>query len=117
MQYNLRGLGADKTLTLLNGRRISENTSNIPSAALARTEILKDGAAVIYGADATGGVVNFITRDDFTGPRSQGRSTSTSTGLMATTASAFSAASAKATSTSSGRAEWEHRSRLEVRRA
>ena len=46
---------------------MSENTSNIPSAALARTEILKDGAAVIYGADATGGVVNFITRDDSVG--------------------------------------------------
>jgi outer membrane receptor protein involved in Fe transport len=67
VNYNLRGLGADKTLTLLNGRRGSENTSNIPGAALARTEVLKDGAAVIYGADATGGVVNFITRDDFVG--------------------------------------------------
>src|SRR5262245_45524903 len=65
--FNLRGIGADKTLTLLNGRRTSENASYIPSAALARTEILKDGAAVIYGADATGGVVNFITRDQFTG--------------------------------------------------
>jgi iron complex outermembrane receptor protein len=67
VNYNLRGLGADKTLVLLNGRRMSQNTSNIPSAALARTEVLKDGAAVIYGADATGGVVNFITRDDFVG--------------------------------------------------
>jgi iron complex outermembrane recepter protein len=67
VQFNIRGLGADKTLTLLNGRRIGENASLMPSAALARTEILKDGAAVIYGADATGGVVNFITRDDFTG--------------------------------------------------
>ena len=46
---------------------MSQNTANIPSAAIARTEILKDGAAVIYGADATGGVVNFITRDNFTG--------------------------------------------------
>ncbi|HEU4624554.1 MAG TPA: TonB-dependent receptor plug domain-containing protein [Steroidobacteraceae bacterium] len=67
VQYNLRGLGADKTLILLNGRRTDINTSNIPSIALARTEILKDGAAVIYGADATGGVVNFITRDRFVG--------------------------------------------------
>ncbi|HWC29034.1 MAG TPA: TonB-dependent receptor, partial [Dehalococcoidia bacterium] len=67
VNYNLRGLGFDKTLTLLNGRRTSANTSNIPAAAMARTEVLKDGAAVIYGADATGGVVNFITRDDFTG--------------------------------------------------
>lgn len=67
VNYNLRGLGSDKTLVLLNGRRMSQNTANIPSAALARTEVLKDGAAVIYGADATGGVVNFITRDDFVG--------------------------------------------------
>ena len=67
VNYNLRGIGADKTLILLNGRRTSLNTSNIPSIALSRTEILKDGAAVIYGADATGGVVNFITKRDFTG--------------------------------------------------
>jgi len=67
VNYNLRGIGADKTLTLLNGRRVSQNTSNIPSIALSRTEILKDGAAVIYGADATGGVVNFITRENFVG--------------------------------------------------
>lgn len=65
--FNLRGIGADKTLTLLNGKRTSENAAAIPSAAIARTEILKDGAAVTYGADATGGVVNFITRTDFTG--------------------------------------------------
>jgi iron complex outermembrane receptor protein len=67
VNYNLRGIGADKTLTLLNGRRMSSNTSNIPFAAISRVEILKDGAAVIYGADATGGVVNFITRENFTG--------------------------------------------------
>ncbi len=64
---NLRGLGGGRTLTILNGRRFSENTNMIPSVALERTEILKDGGAVIYGADATGGVVNFITRDDFDG--------------------------------------------------
>jgi outer membrane receptor protein involved in Fe transport len=67
VNYNLRGIGADKTLTLLNGRRMSSNTSNIPFAAIERVEILKDGAAVIYGADATGGVVNFITRSKFNG--------------------------------------------------
>ncbi len=67
VQYNLRGIGSDKTLSLFNGRRVSQNTSVIPSIALARTEILKDGAAVTYGADATGGVVNFITRDSFEG--------------------------------------------------
>ncbi|MEZ5937034.1 MAG: TonB-dependent receptor [Hyphomonadaceae bacterium] len=71
--FNLRGIGADKTLTLLNGKRTSENASMIPSIALARTEILKDGAAVTYGADATGGVVNFITRDDFVGLEVQGQ--------------------------------------------
>lgn len=73
VSYNLRGIGADKTLTLLNGRRGSENASNIPSIALARTEILKDGAAVTYGADATGGVVNFITRDRFVGFEARGQ--------------------------------------------
>ena len=71
VNYNLRGLGADKTLVLLNGRRMNQNTANVPSMALARTEILKDGAAVIYGADATGGVVNFITLDHFTGLQAQ----------------------------------------------
>jgi iron complex outermembrane recepter protein len=71
--FNLRGIGADKTLTLLNGRRMSENASNIPSAAIARTEILKDGAAVTYGADATGGVVNFITRESFNGLEVRGQ--------------------------------------------
>lgn len=64
---NLRGLGGGRTLTIFNGRRFSENTNMIPSIALSRTEILKDGGAVIYGADATGGVVNFITRDSFDG--------------------------------------------------
>ena len=64
---NLRGLGGGRTLSIFNGRRFSENINMIPSIALARTEILKDGGAVIYGADATGGVVNFITRDSFDG--------------------------------------------------
>ncbi len=73
VQYNLRGIGADKTLVLLNGRRMNENTSNIPFIALSRTEILKDGAAVTYGADATGGVVNFITRDHFVGLEADAR--------------------------------------------
>ncbi|HJV42750.1 TonB-dependent receptor domain-containing protein [Caulobacter sp.] len=71
VNYNLRGLGADKTLVLLNGRRMNQNTANVPSIALSRTEILKDGAAVIYGADATGGVVNFITLDKFVGLQTQ----------------------------------------------
>ena len=71
VNFNLRGIGADKTLVLLNGRRMNINTANVPFIALARTEILKDGAAVIYGADATGGVVNFITRNRFNGLEAQ----------------------------------------------
>lgn len=77
---NLRGLGAGRTLVLVNGRRqtfspygIGEqaqlfvNTNNIPSAAVGRVEVLKDGAAALYGSDAIAGVVNFITRDDLDG--------------------------------------------------
>ncbi|WP_084420435.1 TonB-dependent receptor domain-containing protein [Henriciella litoralis] len=77
---NLRGLGPARTLVLINGRRqvfsppaIGEqaqlfvDTNMIPSAAISRIEVLKDGAAAIYGSDAIAGVVNFITRDDFEG--------------------------------------------------
>jgi iron complex outermembrane receptor protein len=70
---NLRGLGSDRTLVLLNGRRMASNpvanggggvvdTNLIPVAAIGRVEILKDGAAATYGSDAIAGVVNFITR-------------------------------------------------------
>lgn len=69
---NLRGLGGQNTLTLLNGRRLPYyslplgglvfvNVNNLPLAAVERVEILRDGASAIYGADATAGVVNFIT--------------------------------------------------------
>ncbi len=77
---NLRGLGPGRTLVLLNGRRqtfspygIGEqaqlfvDTNMIPAAAIGRVEVLKDGAAALYGSDAIAGVVNFITRDDFEG--------------------------------------------------
>ncbi|MCR9080743.1 MAG: TonB-dependent receptor [Hyphomonadaceae bacterium] len=77
---NLRGLGPARTLVLLNGRReapapyaIGEqaqlfvDTNMIPSAAIGRVEVLKDGAAALYGSDAIAGVVNFITRDDLDG--------------------------------------------------
>ncbi len=68
-----RGLGGDQTVVLLNGRRLANygfdgafvNLNTIPLGALDRVEILKDGAAAIYGADAIGGVINFITRKDF----------------------------------------------------
>jgi len=75
---NLRGLGPTRTLVLLNGRRLPINpfalagagavdTNIIPSAAIGRVEVLKDGAAATYGSDAIAGVVNFITRTDFEG--------------------------------------------------
>ena len=75
---NLRGLGPTRTLVLLNGRRMVTNplavggagvvdTNMIPSAAIGRIEILKEGAAATYGSDAIAGVVNFITRENFDG--------------------------------------------------
>ncbi len=76
---NLRGLGLDKTLVLFNGKRqVIHSTSAgsgasfvdinmIPGIALERLEVLKDGAAAIYGSDTVAGVVNMITRTDFTG--------------------------------------------------
>ncbi|OYO26602.1 TonB-dependent receptor [Janthinobacterium sp. PC23-8] len=67
---DLRGLGGDKTLVLLNGRRIANHPYDgasvdlniIPIAALDRVEVLRDGASAIYGTDAIGGVINFITK-------------------------------------------------------
>lgn len=70
---DLRGLGVGSTLVLINGRRIAPtggrtpDTSMIPLSALARVEVLSDGASSIYGADAVGGVVNFVLIDDFDG--------------------------------------------------
>ncbi|NOU50579.1 TonB-dependent receptor [Pseudoalteromonas sp. JBTF-M23] len=76
VRVSLRGLGAERTLVLLNGRRVvasgsganaSVDLSTIPTAIIKRVEVLKDGASAIYGSDAVGGVVNIITRDDFEG--------------------------------------------------
>ena len=72
---NLRGQGDNATLILLNGRRVASHGLNggvvdlnsIPFAAIQRVEVLKDGASAVYGADAVGGVINFILRKDFTG--------------------------------------------------
>ena len=76
---NLRGLGLGSTLVLVNGRRNTlaaatandgssfVDTSMIPSIAVQRVEVLKEGAASVYGSDAVAGVVNYITRDDFEG--------------------------------------------------
>lgn len=70
---NLRGLGSARSLVLINGRRhvadsnIGVDISAIPSIAIGRLEVLKDGAAALYGSDAIAGVVNFITRENFEG--------------------------------------------------
>lgn len=71
---NLRGLGADATLTLLNGQRLPYNSafqgvdiSAIPLAAVDRIELLPDGASAIYGSDAVAGVINVVLRRDFEG--------------------------------------------------
>lgn len=72
---NMRGIGANKTLVLLNGRRVANNAIDgaapdlnmIPMAALDRVEVLRDGASSLYGTDAIGGVINFITKTNFSG--------------------------------------------------
>jgi iron complex outermembrane recepter protein len=72
---NLRGQGSASTLVLLNGRRVAAHglqgsavdVNQIPFAAIERVEVLKDGASAIYGTDAVGGVINFITKTNFTG--------------------------------------------------
>ena len=65
---SLRGLTEERTLILINGRRIVTNDVNsIPMSMVERVEILKDGASAIYGSDAVGGVVNFILRRNFEG--------------------------------------------------
>lgn len=72
----LKGLGATRTLVLLNGRRLPNSPvtadqgidlNTIPLEAVERIEILTDSASAIYGSDAIGGVVNIILRDDFEG--------------------------------------------------
>lgn len=71
---NLRGLGPDATLTLLNGHRLAYGSftqaidvNAIPLAAVERIEIVADGASALYGSDAVGGVANIILRKDYEG--------------------------------------------------
>ena len=75
---NLRGLGASRTLVLINSRRQTYvparliggrfvDVNAIPSIAVDRVEVLKEGASAIYGSDAVAGVANFLTRSDFEG--------------------------------------------------
>src|SRR6185369_13028845 len=80
---NLRNLGADATLVLLNSRRVARDAvtvnnvdvnSLVPQIAIERIEILKDGASSIYGSDAVGGVANFLTRHRYDGFEVQAQS-------------------------------------------
>ena len=70
---DIRNLGAQRTLVLMNGKRLGATTgglqdlSQIPMSAIERIEILKDGASSIYGSDAIAAVVNIITRKRFDG--------------------------------------------------
>lgn len=85
---NLRGQGSAATLVLLNGRRVAAHglsgsavdVNQIPFAAIERVEVLKDGASAIYGTDAVGGVINFITKKDYRGVGIQGFTDTTEAG-------------------------------------
>jgi iron complex outermembrane recepter protein len=78
---DLRGLGPQRTLVLINGRRLvpgtpsnspafaAQDLNNIPAALVERVDVLTGGASAVYGADATAGVVNFIMNDHFQGFR------------------------------------------------
>jgi iron complex outermembrane receptor protein len=71
---SLRGLGAGRTLVLVNGRRPASasttgraDLNDIPVSLIERIEVLRDGASTVYGTDAIAGVINFITKRDFEG--------------------------------------------------
>src|SRR5215472_11314739 len=77
---NLRGLGASRTLVLVNGTRLMPgdpgfpvpDLNNIPPALVDHVEVLTGGASAVYGSDALAGVVNFIMRKDFEGVEADG---------------------------------------------
>lgn len=81
---DLRGLGTQRTLVLVNGRRhvgsdvlsngVSVDTNTIPSDLIERIDIVTGGASAVYGSDAIAGVVNFILKDDFDGIQARGQS-------------------------------------------
>jgi len=73
-RLNLRGLGANRTLILMNGRRVAPSgvggavdVNNLPRTMIDKVEIITGGASTVYGSDAIAGVINFITRQDFDG--------------------------------------------------
>ncbi|MBB5733484.1 iron complex outermembrane receptor protein [Altererythrobacter atlanticus] len=78
---NLRGLGTESTLTLIDGRRVAAggtqsqyfDPSVIPTMAIGRLEVLPDGSSGIYGSDAVGGVVNILLRKNLDGAEAMGR--------------------------------------------
>ncbi|WP_438481186.1 TonB-dependent receptor plug domain-containing protein [Oleiharenicola lentus] len=81
----LRGIGAENTLVMFNGRRLpinavsslpatsTVNINTLPTVGLAQIEILRDGASALYGADAVAGVINFISKNDVNGGTIQAR--------------------------------------------
>lgn len=84
---SLRGLGPNRNLVLIDGRRgmpvnaqLVVDTNSIPSAAIDRVEVISGGASAVYGADAVGGVVNFIIKNDFQGASIEARYGSTERG-------------------------------------
>jgi len=88
---NLRGLGSNGTLVLMNGKNLAPwngsygaDVNTVPMAALKSVDILKDGASATYGAGAVGGVINFQTRRDIDAPQISIENNST-TGQTATT--------------------------------
>jgi iron complex outermembrane receptor protein len=94
---SLRGLSSTSTLILLNGRRMAPSAyadpnngnstlydlNQIPINALERVEILKDGASAVYGSDAIGGVINFITKSSFRGSELSARASANDDGEFA----------------------------------
>jgi outer membrane receptor protein involved in Fe transport len=99
---SLRGLGADSTLVLVNGRRVAISSfaesvttnfvdiNTIPVAAIERVEVLKDGASALYGTDAVAGVINIVLRQDYEGMEiAAGYGDVTSGSAAETTASAM----------------------------
>lgn len=69
---DLRGIGSNRTLVLVNGRRSDGDFSTMPMAMVERIEVLAQGASAVYGADAVAGVVNIITRTKFNGAEISG---------------------------------------------
>ncbi len=119
---NLRGLGADATLVLVDGLRLAgtgfmaefADVSALPSAAVERVDVLLDGASALYGADAVAGVVNIIMRRSFDGQESRFRVSAAKGGAETVQASHL-----VGTSWSSGSAllsyEYQHQDPLNAR--